>query len=218
MNVKDLSILDILPSEILKVVLINLDIESLSIWFKINRSTILYREEELDNILRSKIVLDSYKDTKDMNRKQLIILVEIIEKGEYYGKFFNDKVWMFNRNNDFNGALDKKYLKKGKCLDNITCIELIDILWSMHKNPGLIIDSNYKESIAQEILVYKFNSTNHRFVFPGNNFTLQEYDYDHIIKWDLNKLAFFNGWLKLNPDKYSLCKLVKDRMIELNIV
>jgi len=83
----DLSVFNKLPAEILRRVLMNLDTESLLLWFKINTTTNFYGKDLLDNILRHKIELNYDIDTKILDKKKLIIFNKVIEGYRYYGVY-----------------------------------------------------------------------------------------------------------------------------------
>ena len=83
----NLTIFNKLPAEVLKQILMDLDTESLLLWFKINTTTNFYSKDLLDNILRHKIELNYDIDTKILDQKKLIIFNKVIEGYRYYGVY-----------------------------------------------------------------------------------------------------------------------------------
>ena len=74
----NLTIFNSLPIEILKKILLDLDIDSLLLWFKSNKYLNLSCKILLDDLLRSKISIYSNMYTKDLNAEQLLTLLKKI--------------------------------------------------------------------------------------------------------------------------------------------
>jgi hypothetical protein len=74
----DLTIFNNLPREILKKILLDLDTDSLLLWFKSNKYLNFSSKLLLNDILKSKISLYSDNDTENLSIEQLISLIKRI--------------------------------------------------------------------------------------------------------------------------------------------
>lgn len=222
----DLYIFNNLPPEILERILLDLDVDSLLLLFEINKSTYLYSDDMLDNIIKSKILpyLDLYPDLdiKSLNNKQLIILTRIIEKGKYYGTIINDEFRIINRKEQLDlcrKCSDRRLSPLGKKCNNYNNYDLLEILWDVD---GTLPENSYilkekdRKYIIDELSGREGILTTDRHV----SFKHRNYNYDDTKNWDLQKLTFFYNWFRLRPrptNKF-LCDIIRSRMEELGMI
>ena len=222
----DLTIFNSLPDEILRYILLNLDLDSLLLWLKTYKSSNLYGKDQLDNILRDKIspYLNLYPDLdiKNLNNEQLIILARIIEKGKYYGTIINDEFRIINRKEQLDlcqKCSDRRLSPLGKKCNNYNNYDLLEILWDVD---GTLPENSYilkekdRKYIIDELSGREGILTTDRRV----SFKYRNYNYDDTKNWDLQKLTFFYNWFRLRPrptNKF-LCDIIRSRMEELGMI
>jgi hypothetical protein len=222
----DLTIFNNLPDEILRYILLNLDLDSLLLWFKTNKSTNLYGKNQLNDILKSKITLYSDYDIENLNIEQLMILVKIIEKGRYYGKIIGDKLMIYDREYNLEKILklyDKRLLHEGRICDTFKYHELLEILWSIKGrlayNSITLTENDRENIIAQLLAKERMHMADGKFMFQGNLIVDKKYyNYYDMKNWDLQKLIFFYNWIRSRTPKSVICENIKNRMEELNII
>lgn len=226
----DLSLFNKLPDEILKKILIELDINSLLLWFNVSPLSSEYSKKQFDNILRSKILpyMNLYQDInlESLNNKELIVLMKTIEKGRHY-RLNNKQLIVLMRfikdgkyhgiiiNNEFriiddetqqllltNG--DKRFISLGRRSNSYSTTDLLEILWNIDgilPDKSVILKEEDRENIIKKLLRHGYN-------------------YVDLKSWTLNKLTFFYNWLilKRKPTKQFLSDVIRSRMEDLNMI
>lgn len=215
----DLTIFNSLPVEILKKILIDVDIDSLLLWFKLNTYLNYSDKLYLDDILRRKIALASDIKTEDLSREQLIYLINVIEKEQYYGSIKNNRFKIFDRKINYDRLLksfDKRLLSNGKDCNTYEINELIEILWSINgplPDNSIILTKDNREDIMDQLSGNTIMVMDNGKIKYGLNMNIGDME-----KWDLEKLEFIYNWIRSNPKKSDLCNIIKDTMTELEII
>lgn len=232
----DLTVFNNFPIEILKKILLGLDVDSLLLWFKSNKYLNFSSKSHLDNILISKIALVSDMNIDNFNRKQLIILNKIFERGQYYGKYsgiIDHSQWPGTfKNDEFEDdefRIINKEIKprgdrniiRGKLCNNFLHEELIDILWNLGGNlPDDVpfLTEEDRESIINQLLgnekLILKNKTKTRI---STQLIIKKHSYDEMNNWDLKKVIFYYEWMRAR-NKRLICDAIKTIMIELELI
>jgi len=223
----DLSVFNKLPSEILKQILINLDTESLLLWFKINTTTKSYSESQLENILRSKIELNHdlnpELNLKELNKSLLMTLSKLLESPKIYGIIKDNDFKIIKRKP--NMELDKKDLDSRRSIPGRKCSmfkipELFEILWDIGgqlPNNSINITEEDRENTIQQLLGnVRMRMLDGRLIILGMN--NRYHNYNELKDINLDELEFIYNWTRAKPRSESLCEIIKNRMIELDLI
>lgn len=244
----DLSIFNRLPLEILKHILMNLDTESLLLWFKINTNTNLSAKDLLDNILREKIELNYNIDAKDLdkfelmtiskiesyddlnpdfdlkklNKDELMALYKFLESPKIYGTIEDNNFRIIKRKHNMKltreDLFDSRRSMPGRKCGMFKINELAEILWdiggSLPNNSVRITEEDRENVIYQLLGNIKMRMADGRLMQVHGIF----YNYDYFENMNLDELEFIYNWIRAKPIKESLCEIIKNKMIELDII
>jgi len=244
----DLSIFNKLPSEILKHILMNLDTESLLLWFKINTATNLSAKDLLENILRDKIGLnynidaknlvkseliiiskiESYHDLnpdfdlKELNKFELIDLFKLLEGPKIYGAIEDNNFRITKRKSNMKltrrDLIDSRRSIPGRKCNAFKIPELLEILWDID-GPLPNNSINITEQDRENIIQQLIGNIRIRMA-DGRLLPVPHgsYNYDTLNNINLDELEFIYNWTRAKLRRESFCEIIKNRMIELDLI